>query len=190
MAPDFTIVRAGELPALLQLLVLDARIRQAEGTSLDIVRQLNEHRLGIQSVTRFGNKERAQLAGMARDDRDRARIERLVRDREQQVVRLAEILDQDLRRSEPALERMREAIRVSRNEREAILRKLDCALVARYEELLERGVHTFIVFVGDGSCGGCGLRLPSSLMDVVRRPDTIASCPRCDRMLYGRGLDA
>ncbi len=185
-------MRDGELAALLQLAALEARIRQAERTGLEIVRQLNQHRVGLETLTRFLGDDHAQLAlaRLGRRDQERARLERSIADREKETARLAEVLDLDRRRGEPALERVRESIRAARAEREQILRRLDGALVARYEGLTQRGTHSFIVPVRDGCCGGCALRLPPALTDVLQRPEVTATCPRCERMLYGRGLDA
>jgi hypothetical protein len=185
-------LRPGALAALLELAVLDARIRQAERSGLEIVRQLNEHRVGLETVTRLIDDERYQLAVTRHGARDeeRARLERSIADREKHAGRLAEVLDLNRRRGEPALERLRENIRAVRAEREQILRRLDRALVAGYEDLARRGMHSFIVPVRDGCCGGCALPLPPPLTEALLGPDVTASCPRCERMVYGRGLDA
>jgi predicted nucleic acid-binding Zn-ribbon protein len=185
-------LRTGELAALLQLAALDARIRQAERTSLELARHLNEHRVGLETLTRSLARDRDQLASAGRGggDQERARLERSIADREREMARLAEVLDLSRRRGEPALERVRQSIRAAGAERERILRQLDGALAARYEGLVQRGTHAFIVPVRDGCCGGCALPLPPMMTDALQSPAVTATCPRCERMLYGRGLDA
>jgi predicted nucleic acid-binding Zn-ribbon protein len=184
------ITRSGETAALLQLAALDARIRQADRTSLEIARQVNKHRLGIETLTRFLDGDRARLAQLGLRDERRSRIERAIEARQGEIARLAEELDVDRRRAEPTLERVRETIRAARDEREKILQLLDGALVAHYQSLIHRGELSFIVMVRDGCCAGCAFRFPPALMEELQRLEAIVTCPRCERMVYGRGLDA
>jgi len=44
--------------------------------------------------------------------------------------------------------------------------------------------HTVIVPTSDGNCAGCGLKLPISLVQVVRVAKELHHCPSCTRFLY------
>lgn len=44
--------------------------------------------------------------------------------------------------------------------------------------------HVVIVPVSDGNCAGCGMKLPISLVQVVRQKKGIQRCPNCARILY------
>lgn len=182
-------LRAGEVTALLHLAALDARIRQAERVELEIVRQLNEHRVGMETLARFIEDDRSRLVTMLGDASGRARIERAIDARHQDIGRLAEALELDRRRAEPALDRLHQTLKVAQTERERLLQGLDRPLLARYESLVERGTLAFIVPVRDGRCAGCSLVLSAALLDSVQRPDVIGACPRCERLLYGRRMD-
>jgi predicted nucleic acid-binding Zn-ribbon protein len=188
--PQSLVTRTGDLASLLQLVALDARIRQAERTELDIVRRVNEHRLGIETLTRFIEDDRARLGKLGERDGGRARLEWLIETRQRQITGLTGALEVDLRCAEPALERVRETARAAHSERDQILRSLDRALVERYEMLMRQGTLSFIVPAKDGCCGGCAARLSPASAENLQQRDTLVICARCGRMLYGRGLRA
>jgi predicted nucleic acid-binding Zn-ribbon protein len=190
MASSSWTTRDGELAALLQLAQIDARLRQAEQSSLDIARQLNQQRLGIETLSRFVSNDRDELARHERRDEEAARLERFIHAREKQLAQLSELFGADRLRAEPLLERVRATADAARAEREQLLRRLDRPLISRYEELQQRGATPFIVPMRDGCCAGCAAALATALVDVLRRPKVVAPCPRCERILYGRGLDA
>src|SRR5262249_12492177 len=161
-----------------------ARVRQTERTDLEIVRRVNEHRVGIETLTRFIQDDRARLAELPYRKKDeRARLEWGIEIRQRQIDLLVEALDLDRRRAEPALERVRETARAAHSEREQILRSLDRTLVQRYERLIERGTLSFIVPMRDGCCGGCAAQLSSASIESLRQCDRLVICPRCERML-------
>jgi hypothetical protein len=182
--------RRGELATLLQLAQLDTRIRQAERSVLEIARQLNEHRFEIETLGQFVHNDRVQLTKRERCDEQSVRLEQFIDTREKQIAQMSERFDADRRRVELPLERAREIIRAARAERGKLLPLLARPLVAHYESLAQRGATPFIVPVRGRRCGGCALPLSRALVDVLQRPDVIAPCPRCGRILYGRGLDA
>jgi predicted nucleic acid-binding Zn-ribbon protein len=80
----------------------------------------------------------------------------------------------------------RSTVADAQSERERILGSVEPHLVQRYQALIERSRLAFIVPVRDGRCTGCIQRLPSALIEALRRPDALAICPRCERMLYAR----
>lgn len=54
----------------------------------------------------------------------------------------------------------------------------------RIFEKLHKRDHNVIVPVSAGNCSVCGMKLPSSLMQLVRLGETIQYCSNCSRMLY------
>ena len=52
-----------------------------------------------------------------------------------------------------------------------------------YNKLFKKD-HTVIVPLTDDNCTGCGMKLPISLIQIVRQGKTVESCPNCARMLY------
>jgi hypothetical protein len=42
----------------------------------------------------------------------------------------------------------------------------------------------FIVPVTNSVCAGCGMHLPTSLVQIVRQGQTVSSCPTCTRILF------
>jgi len=51
-------------------------------------------------------------------------------------------------------------------------------------EKLHKRDHNVIVPVSEGNCSVCGMKLPSSLMQLVRLGESIQYCPNCSRILY------
>jgi mannitol/fructose-specific phosphotransferase system IIA component (Ntr-type) len=54
---------------------------------------------------------------------------------------------------------------------------------AIYRKLFKKD-HIVIVPVTDDNCTGCGMKLPISLVQVVRQKQGIQRCPNCARILY------
>jgi predicted nucleic acid-binding Zn-ribbon protein len=183
------ITRTGELAALLQLAALDAQIRQAERTESEVVHHLNGYRVGIAMLARYIDENRARLASSERGEQ-RLRLAEVIQTKEREVASAAQTLDEDRRRAEPVLERVRKFVGDARSKREGILRTIDPGLAARYHGLMQRGRLAFIVPVRDDRCSGCLERIPGEAIDRLKQPGAMAVCPRCERMLYGRGPHA
>lgn len=49
---------------------------------------------------------------------------------------------------------------------------------------LQKRDVVFIVPIAQGGCAGCGMKLPISLVQAVRREEKIHNCPICTRLLY------
>ncbi len=54
---------------------------------------------------------------------------------------------------------------------------------AAYKKLFKKD-HIVIVPVTDDNCTGCGMKLPISLVQVVRQKKGVQRCPNCARILY------
>jgi mannitol/fructose-specific phosphotransferase system IIA component (Ntr-type) len=49
---------------------------------------------------------------------------------------------------------------------------------------LQKRDPMFIVPVSNSVCAGCGMHLPTSLVQIVRQGNTVSSCPTCTRILF------
>ena len=72
--------------------------------------------------------------------------------------------------------------------------RLDASIVSMAENLpddvrttyqkLRTKYAVFITPIAQNGCSACGLRLPRSLVQLVRRADMVHCCPNCARILY------
>ncbi|MBX3139508.1 MAG: hypothetical protein KF875_02005 [Trueperaceae bacterium] len=70
-------------------------------------------------------------------------------------------------------------------ERTALAHGITPALLQQYEQVrkAKRGLGLAEV-VGNGTCGGCNVRLPIHVVQKVKRADNVTRCPSCGRILY------
>lgn len=94
-----------------------------------------------------------------------------------QLQELTLIRDEQKAASHTAhLEQLDESIR-------SMIKGLPEAERDHYTKLVKKD-HTVIVPVTDDHCTGCGMKLPISLVQIVRQGKTVENCPNCARMLY------
>lgn len=83
--------------------------------------------------------------------------------------------------------------RVTRNleGRRAVLREtIPGTFLAAYDDLGRAARRPAVVPLVRGACGGCCMRVPPQLGAVVRRGQSVCSCPHCRRLLYAVPRDA
>ncbi len=78
--------------------------------------------------------------------------------------------------------------------RESDLAQLDASILALTGQLpddirltvgkLQKRDPLFVVSVSNSVCSGCGMHLPTSLVQVVRQGQEVSSCPMCTRILF------
>jgi predicted nucleic acid-binding Zn-ribbon protein len=56
-------------------------------------------------------------------------------------------------------------------------------LYARYQQLSSIRDRQAVVFVQEGACGGCHLKVQPQLVSEVRQQDKLITCPHCQRIL-------
>jgi predicted nucleic acid-binding Zn-ribbon protein len=71
-----------------------------------------------------------------------------------------------------------------RSRREASRRRVEPALLERYEALLEAARFPAIVAAVRQTCSGCHIRLPTMVESQMRRSPAVHACPHCGRMVY------
>jgi predicted nucleic acid-binding Zn-ribbon protein len=76
-----------------------------------------------------------------------------------------------------------ERIAVEEAKRQQIVTSLDTQLYALYQKIAVQRHGQAVVYVQDGTCGGCYLKVQPQLISEIRRQDKILTCPHCQRML-------
>jgi mannitol/fructose-specific phosphotransferase system IIA component (Ntr-type) len=69
----------------------------------------------------------------------------------------------------------------------AMMTKLPGESREHFEKLLKKD-RIVVTPLADGSCAGCGMRLPSSVVQAVRQARELQVCPNCTRILYDTAL--
>ena len=68
--------------------------------------------------------------------------------------------------------------------RAALREAIPVNFLAAYDDLGRAGRRPAVVPLVRGACGGCCMRVPPQLGAVVRRGQSVCSCPHCRRLLY------
>jgi uncharacterized protein len=71
-----------------------------------------------------------------------------------------------------------------RTRREDAARKVDPALLARYENIKRRRAGIAVAPVVGNTCRGCNRNIPPQLSIVLQRADSVETCPNCNRIIY------
>jgi predicted nucleic acid-binding Zn-ribbon protein len=117
----------------------------------------------------------------AMEDLDRQRLERQT---QQQQVRAAEQeLQQCQQAIQDALQALEQDIRVEREARQQTVTRLDPKLAEAYEKLLVEHNGHAVVYLQDGVCGGCHLKVQPQLVSNIRLQEALYTCPHCRLML-------
>lgn len=69
-------------------------------------------------------------------------------------------------------------------ERGTFIKKIDAALLRRYDNWRKRRGGSLVAVIMGPSCGGCHLKLPPQLINEVRKKDRFHTCNSCGRILY------
>jgi uncharacterized protein len=180
-------------------------VAEMERTRSDVsveMRQMNSQiERSREKMTRCRNEKETMAV-----QRELEELRKLVRDREIDVERLGQLLDQaraDVTTAEtehdkiqadigevegPALEKIREletdtADRGSR--RKVILVKVGPQILSRYE-MIRRRRGSALAHTTDGTCSACHISLPPMMFQQLMRREQLGQCPQCNRILYYR----
>jgi predicted nucleic acid-binding Zn-ribbon protein len=63
-------------------------------------------------------------------------------------------------------------------------KKVDPALLARYENIKRRRAGIAVCAVAGNTCRGCNRNIPPQLSIVLQRADSVETCPNCNRIIY------
>jgi predicted nucleic acid-binding Zn-ribbon protein len=76
-----------------------------------------------------------------------------------------------------------ERIASEETKRQQLVDGLDPQFYAMYQKIAAQRHGQAVVYVQDGTCGGCYLKVQPQLISEIRRQDKLLTCPHCQRML-------
>lgn len=113
-----------------------------------------------------------------------AGLQRSLEDKESALHEVEEKSKSELseikKRSRDFEERLR-ALELRRGEE---AKKVDPALLSKYENIRRRRAGVAVVQVVGTTCKGCNMNIPPQLANVLRRADSVEICPNCKRIIY------
>lgn len=68
--------------------------------------------------------------------------------------------------------------------REAAARQVDPSLLSKYESIKRRRAGVAVCQVVGNTCRGCNRNIPPQLGIVLRRANSVETCPSCHRIIY------
>lgn len=77
-----------------------------------------------------------------------------------------------------------EQVKHLENSRKKNISQLNSVLFQRYGQLQKMKENPVVVFISNGTCDGCNVKIPPSLVARVRRREEIIYCENCTRILY------
>lgn len=129
-------------------------------------RQLDTREEEVQKLGAALDQQRAMIAD------HEARLQQSQRDlaaqREATQARLAEIQGE-----------LAEAQKVS----DEMAKQLRPEILKKYRNVRLRRIPAVVV-VKDGTCGGCHMRIPPQLYNIIQRGSSLEQCPTCNRIIY------
>jgi len=93
----------------------------------------------------------------------------------------AEVELQELAAREGEFARRRTELEGRRGE---AARRVDPALLSRYEGIKKRRAGVAVAAVVGQTCRGCNRNIPPQLFIVLQRAESIETCPNCNRIIY------
>jgi len=93
-------------------------------------------------------------------------------------------LDERVAELRSELRRLDDAIVIKRDERLRLTKRVDPALLRKYEMILSSKGDTALASVTDGTCSGCRIKLPPQTLIEVKRSDRLMECQSCGRILH------
>ena len=77
-----------------------------------------------------------------------------------------------------------ERIRALQARRAEVSKRVDPALLAKYENIRRRRAGIAVAPVVGATCKGCNRSIPPQLNVILQRADSIETCPNCHRIIY------
>lgn len=195
-----------------QLAKLDAKLAASRASIEEMERTRNELHVEARQMSAQMERSREKLARCRTErevnavQREVEELRKLFRDRETEVERLSQLVDQAKAEAEATTKernlaaeehgstegsvttRLGELERdtsARRSARVALAEKVQPVLYRRYENIRKRRGSS-IAHVSDGTCSACHMRLPPMMFQKIMRGDDFDQCPSCNRILYYR----
>lgn len=195
-----------------QLAKLDAKLAASRASIEEMERTRNELHAEARQMSAQMERSREKLARCRTErevnaaQREVEELRKLYRDREAEVDKLSQLVDQAKVEAEATTKernviaeelgstegsvatRLGELERdagMKRNLRAGLVAKVQPVLYRRYENIRKRRGSS-IAHVTDGTCSACHMRLPPMMFQKMMRGDDFDQCPSCNRILYYR----
>jgi predicted nucleic acid-binding Zn-ribbon protein len=104
-------------------------------------------------------------------------------DHEQRLQAARDELDRQGRRIQHDQEALAKRIAVGETKRQQLVNNLEVQLYVLYQRLAALRNGQAVVYIHDGTCGGCYLKVQPQLVSEIRRQEKLIACPHCQRML-------
>ena len=95
-----------------------------------------------------------------------------------------EKLNSQLKQLEEESRRIEARMSQTQNERKLLTPRVDPAILAQYERILEHHEGLALAPVRGNACGGCFMGLPPQLINEVQLATRLVPCESCARILY------
>jgi predicted nucleic acid-binding Zn-ribbon protein len=105
------------------------------------------------------------------------------REQEQRLQEARHELEDQSQRVQHAQQALAERITGEEAKRQQLIGDLDAQLYTMYQRLAMLRDGRAVVYIQDGTCGGCYLKVQPQLISEIRRQDKLLACPHCQRML-------
>ena len=103
--------------------------------------------------------------------------------REQLVQTAQDDLEREGQKMTTAKQELTQQIAAFDSERQALVDQLDADVYNVYQRIANQCGGLAAVYVVEGSCKGCYLRVRPQLISEIRRQERIVTCPHCQRVL-------
>ncbi len=188
-----------------RLATVKASLTEMESSRSDLLTEIRQMNVQIERSREKMSRCRNEKESLA-VQRELEELRRLVRDREIDSDKLAQLIEQaksdianltgevqridsDLGTVEgPAKERLAELeLRLSdkRVERKAVIARIKPQTLSRYD-LIRKRRGSAVASTTHGTCSACHISLPPMMFQQLMRREQLGQCPQCNRILYFR----
>jgi predicted nucleic acid-binding Zn-ribbon protein len=180
-----------------------AAMERTRGDILGEIRQMTVQVERSREKMKLCRNEKENIAVQ----RELEELRRLVRDRELDGEKLAQLIEQakaDIAAGSTELDRLNSdlgevegpaklrsaeldtQVSEKRAERKAVSLRLKPQMLSRYEMIRKRRGTAVASTTADGTCSACHISLPPMMMQQLKREEQLGQCPQCNRILYFR----
>jgi uncharacterized protein len=188
-----------------RLAAVKASLTEMESSRSDLLTEIRQMNVQIERSREKMSRCRNEKESLA-VQRELEELRRLVRDREIDSEKLAQLIEQaksdianltgevqridsDLGTVEgPAKERLAELemrLLVKRVERKTIVARIKPQTLSRYD-LIRKRRGSAVASTTHGTCSACHISLPPMMFQQLMRREQLGQCPQCNRILYFR----
>jgi hypothetical protein len=108
---------------------------------------------------------------------------RTVRMQERHVQEAMQAFTEYSKHVQQSQQTLTEQLMLEQAKRQQIVVDLDEKLYSLYHRLAAQRGSQVVVYVQNGTCGGCHLKVQTQLVSEIRQQNTLITCPHCQRML-------